>query len=222
MLPGIPRLSSAALRERQERTLAAPRAHYGVLSRALFLAMDLFYGRRRTFSKFKVLELVARVPYHAWEHVSYIAITHTARDPAFARRIFERVRETRQQQDNEQWHLFILQELTSRRGAREGFLRFWLVPQILAFIYYHIVWVMYVVHPAWAYGLNAEFEDHAEHEYMEFVRERPELESEPFESDFRQDYGAFASLADVFRQIGYEESVHKEESLAHLAQPRFA
>ena len=33
--------------------------------------------------------------------------------------------------------------------------------------------------------------------------------------------GRFASLADVLRQIGLDERHHKEESLAHIAQPRF-
>jgi hypothetical protein len=45
----------------------------------LFVGMDLFYGRKRTLSKFKVLEVIARVPYQSWEHVSYIAMTHKYR-----------------------------------------------------------------------------------------------------------------------------------------------
>ena len=49
---------------------------YGVLAHALFLTMDLLYGRARHLSKFKVLEVIARVPYQAWEHVAYIVITH--------------------------------------------------------------------------------------------------------------------------------------------------
>lgn len=216
------RLDGDALRREQARTLTMPRMRYSLLARALFVGMDLFYGRRRTLSKFKVLELIARVPYQAWEQVGYVAMTHTAHDPGFARRIFERVRESRQQQDNEQWHLLILQELVVTRGIREGFVRFWLVPQFVAFLYYQIVWLLYVVRPAAAYRLNAEFEDHAEHEYMEFVREHPEMEQERFESLVSQDYGRFASLADLFRQIGYDERVHKEESLAWLAAPRFA
>jgi hypothetical protein len=215
------RLDGDALRREQARTLAAPRMRYSVLARALFVGMDLFYGRRRTISKFKVLELIARVPYQAWEQVAYVAMTHTAHDPGFARRIFERVRESRQQQDNEQWHLLILQELIASRGLREGFVAYWLVPQFVAFVYYQIVWLLYVARPASAYRLNAEFEDHAEHEYMEFVRDHPEMEQERFESLVSQDYGQFASLADLFRQIGYDERVHKEESLARLAAPRF-
>ena len=216
------RLTSEALKREQERTLSTPRLRYSLLARVLFVGMDILYGRRCTLSKFKVLELIARVPYQAWEQVAYVAMTHTSSDPGFARRVFDRIRESRQQQDNEQWHLLILAELIVLRGLREGFVRFWLIPQFIAFIYYQIVWLLYVVSPSWGYRLNAEFEDHAEHEYMEFVREHPELEQEPWVSVLSADYGAFNSLADLFRQIGYDERVHKEESLARLQAPRFA
>ena len=216
------RLTSKALKREQERTLSTPRLRYSLLARVLFVGMDLLYGRRCTLSKFKVLELIARVPYQAWEQVAYVAMTHTSSDPGFARRVFDRIRESRQQQDNEQWHLLILAELIVLRGLREGFVRFWLIPQFIAFIYYQIVWLLYVVSPSWGYRLNAEFEDHAEHEYMEFVREHPELEQESWVSVLSEDYGVFKSLADLFRQIGYDERMHKEESLTRLQAPRFA
>ena len=215
------RLTSEQLKQEQENTLAAQRIRYGFLSRLLFLAMDLLYGRRRTLSKFKVLEVIARVPYQSWEHVAYIAITHTHADPDFARRVFDRVKESRVQQDNEQWHLLILEELTGMKGFHENFFRYRLIPQVIAFVYYHISWLLYVIRPAWSYLMNAHFEDHAEHEYMAYVAENPALEKEPFESMFADDYGHFASLADLFRQIGYDERVHKEESLARIAAARF-
>ena len=216
------RLTSEALKREQERTLSTPRLRYSLLARALFVGMDILYGRRCTLSKFKVLELIARVPYQAWEQVAYVAMTHTSGDPGFARRVFDRIRESRQQQDNEQWHLLILAELIVLRGLREGFVRFWLIPQFIAFIYYQIVWLLYVVSPSWGYRLNAEFEDHAEHEYMEFVRDHPELEQESWVSVLSADYGVFKSLADLFRQIGYDERMHKEESRARQQAPRFA
>jgi ubiquinol oxidase len=79
----------------------------------------------------------------------------------------------------------------------------------------------YVIRPAWSYRLSAHFEDHTEHEYMEFVREHPELERTPFESIVSDDYGRFDSLADVFRTIGYDERVHKLESLGRMETARF-
>ena len=35
-------------------------------------------------------------------------------------------------------------------------------------------------------------------------------------SEFEADYGPFDSMADLFRQIGHDERVHKEESLAQM------
>src|SRR5262245_43812749 len=99
------------LKNEQDLTLAAPRRSYGLLADMLFFAMDLFYGRKRTLSKFKVMEVIARVPYQAWAHVAYIAMTHTYAMPDFARRNFEFVRDSRSQQDNEQLHLLILEEM---------------------------------------------------------------------------------------------------------------
>ena len=212
----------AVLRAEQARTLSLPRRRCGVLARLLFITMDLFYGRRRTLSKFKVLEVIARVPYQSWEHVAYIAMTHTYGRPHFARRIFEFVKESRQQQDNEQWHLLILEEMVQVRGIRESFFWHRVVPQLMAFAYYHISWVLYVIKPAWSYGLNADFEDHAEHEYMEFVREHAEWDGEPFVSDFKEEYGAVASVADLFRRIGLDERLHKEESTERIAHARFS
>lgn len=233
--PGITeRLSPERLLAEQRATLAAPRRRHWLPAKVLFATMDVLYGRRRTLAKFRVLEVIARVPYQAWEHVAYVAVTHRYSDPTFARRIFDRVARSRHQQDNEQWHLLILEELLSEGGVEGrdlrgagvqrgpiGFVRFRVVPQVLAFVYYQLSWLLYVIRPAWSYRLNADFEDHAEHEYMAFVAEHPELEQRPYDGLFADEYGHFASLADLFRQIGYDERVHKEESLAAMRRPRF-
>ena len=205
----------------QAKTLAAPRLKYGFLARALFLGMTVVYGRKRRLAKLRVLEVIARVPYQAWEHVAYIAMTHKYGQPDFARRIFDFISESCRQQDNEQWHLLILEELTHRQGKREGFIRYRLLPQVAAFLYYHVSWLLYVIKPRLSYRLNAHFEDHAEHEYMEFVRENPALEDEAFQSTFEKEYGSFASQADLFRRIGLDERMHKEESLVRMEHPRF-
>ncbi len=213
---------SQTLKAEQAKTLAAPRRNYGLLAQILFGLLDVFYGEGKSLKKFKVLEVIARVPYQSWEHVAYIAMTHTYRKPEFARRIFDFVIESRHQQDNEQWHLFILEEMTQREEKKENFLLYRLLPQVMAFFYYHISWLLYVIKPDWSYALNADFEDHAEHEYMEFVRDTPDLETAPFESQFKKDYGDYATQADLFRSIGLDERMHKEESLNRIEQARFA
>jgi len=214
-------LSPAQLQMEQASTLAGPEHAYGLLAKTLFLVMDLLYGRARSWSKFKVLELIARVPYQAWEHVAYIAITRQYEHEDFARRVFGRVQEARRQQDNEQWHLLILEEWIHRNRLKERFLLHRLAPQIIAFFYYQISWLLYVIKPEWSYRLNVDFESHAEHEYMLFAQEHPELEGVPFDSAFKKDYGDFATMADVIRQIGYDERVHKNESMVKLGMARF-
>jgi ubiquinol oxidase len=215
------RLSSDELRTVQAETLSAERRRYGIGARVLFALLDAVYGKARTLSKFKVLELVARVPYQSWEQVAYIAITHTHERTRLARRIFDRVTESRAQQDNEQWHLLILEERIEREGIEEDWLRFTVVSQLLAFVYYQLSWLLFVARPAWSYRLNADFEDHAEHEYASLVAQHPEWENEPFASAFADDYAPVATVADLFRQICYDERVHKEESLARMREPRF-
>jgi hypothetical protein len=214
-------LDREGLRRAQQETEGSPRRRYGLPARVLFRLLDVFYGRPRTLSKFKVLELIARVPYQSWEQVAYIAITHTYERTGVARRIYDRVQESRAQQDNEQWHLLLLEERIARQGIREGWLRFRVIPQVLAFGYYQLSWLLYVLRPAWSYRLNADFEDHAEHEYMALVAEHPEWESEPFDSDFAADYAELDTVADLFRQIGYDERLHKQESAARMGEPRF-
>jgi ubiquinol oxidase len=217
----IVRLTPEQLRAEQAVTLNRPRRRASLSAKALFAVMDLIYGKERTLPKFRVLELVARVPYQAWENVAYVAVTHTASEPQFARRVFDKVRISRFEQDNEQWHLLILEELVAQEGRRLGFVRHRLVPQVMAFAYYQLSWIMYAIRPSWSYRLNADFEDHAEHEYALLVQEHPEWEDVPYEGQFTDDYGSYASLADLFRQIGYDERLHKLESEAHIPSARF-
>ena len=111
--------------------------------------------------------------------------------------------------------------MIQKKEIKEGVLRHKLLPQLAAFFYYHVSWLLYVINPSMSYLLNADFEDHAEHEYMEFVRETPALAQEPFDSEFKADYGDTGNLADLFRRIGLDERHHKEEGLARAEQARF-
>jgi len=209
------------LRSQQDRTLKSARRSYSISARLLFAVMDLAYGKAATLEKFRVLEVVARVPYMAWEHVGYVAITHKHETPVFAREIHDRVVEARAQQDNEQWHLLIIEELLHADGVRHSLVKGRLLPQLMAVIYYQLSWLLFTLRPSMSYRMNADFEDHAEHEYMAYVRDHPELEDQLWESVFRSDYEAGPTLADLFRQIGDDERHHKEESVALIERARF-
>jgi ubiquinol oxidase len=212
---GPPTLAPDALREAEADTLATSRLRYDPFSRLMFLTVDLLYGRRRSLEKFLVLEQLARIPYQAWERLAQRAIAHSRGRSTLVRRIMERVVEARAQQDNEQFHLLILEELLAqRRTTPVGRLRYRILPRIIAGGWHAFTWLLHLVRPAWSYRLNATFEDHAEHEYMAYVAEHPELDCERVHGMIAAQYGRFASLGDLLRQIGHDERAHKLESLA--------
>lgn len=220
--PAGPQADEDWLRRAQAQTLAMPRHRYGLALRVLVRCMDAVYGRAGSFAKFQVLELVARVPYQTWERVAYQAINRLYRQTGLARRVHERIVEAREQQDNEEWHLLIMAELAAREGTGRGWVRYRFLPRLMATVYYFLSWLLFLITPASSYRLNADFEDHAEHEYMEFVAAHPDLETRPWNCPEAAGYGRFASVADLIRQIGCDERAHKDESLARLAEPRFA
>jgi ubiquinol oxidase len=211
---GPPTLPSHALRAAQAATLAASRLRYDLFSRLMFFTVDVLYGRRPSLAKFLVLEHLARIPYQAWERVAQRAIVRTEGRSQLAVRIMDRVVEARAQQDNEQFHLLIIDELLIRRDAAPRRFRYRIVPRLLAGPWHAFTWLLHLIRPAWSYRLNASFEDHAEHEYMHFVAQHPELDHEPVACDAADDYGRFETLGDLLRQIGHDERVHKLESLA--------
>lgn len=218
---GPPKLSPMELRAAQIETLESPRLEYGLLARMLFKQMDLVYGRERTLVKFTMLEFIARVPYQAWERMGYLSLSRNRRRSTLAKRVYERIVETREEQDNEQWHLLILQDLVQRDGLKQSFLLHRLAPWLVAFFYYHVSWLLFLVRPELSYRLNADFEDHAEHEYMSYVAEHPELERAPAPTTYAAEYGRYATVADLLRQIGHDERVHKLDSLVNMRAPRF-
>ncbi|ETK35330.1 alternative oxidase [Microbispora sp. ATCC PTA-5024] len=217
---GPPKLDSTRLRIAQQETLDTPRMAYSLLARMMFTPVDLLYGRQGSFTKFAMLEIIARVPYQAWERMGYWAVHRHAGSSALAKRVFERIVEARSDQDNEQWHLLIMQDLIQRHGIRQNWLLHRVAPWFISFFYYHVSWVLFLVRPEWSYRLNAEFEDHAEHEYMTFVAENPDLEFMPDPGTYAAEYGRFRSVADLLRQIGHDERVHKLGSLENVENPR--
>jgi hypothetical protein len=63
--------------------------------------------------------------------MGYLALARYRGRSALARRVFERIVESRADQDNEQWHLLILQDLVQRRGLRQSFLLHRLAPWLV-------------------------------------------------------------------------------------------
>ncbi len=213
-----PKLSSIELRAAELETMRAPRLRYDFVSRLLFGVIDLVYGRAGNLRKFRALELLARVPYHAWERAAYRAAGRLSHRTKLASTVHRRILQSRAQLDNEQWHLFALEEVIQVRGQRLRRFRDRVLPRLLAGIYHPFTWLVLLVSPAYSYRLNAAFEDHAEHEYMAFVAERPNLDRVRFTSQLADVFGHLDTLAGLLRQIGHDERVHKLESVHEAAR----
>jgi ubiquinol oxidase len=209
---GPPTLNPAQLRYEQQRTLGGPETHPRLVLRLLFGSIDLLYGRRPSIEKFLVLEHLAQVPYRSWERVAQRHIARTRGRSVLARRIQQRVAEARAQHDNEQWHMLVMEELIVRRGRRLGRLRHRLLPRLLALPWQIGTWLLHLVRPDRSYRLNAAFEDHAEHSYMRFVALHPDTERQIFGGPLADRWQAPVTVADVLRQIGHDERMHKLDS----------
>lgn len=211
---GPPTLSPGVLRSEQRATLTASRGRPNIVVFVLNLTITVLYGRRPSLQKFLVLEHLAQVPYRSWERIAQRRIARTRGRSSLARRIQERVEDARAQQDNEQWHMLVLEELLAGHGRRLGLLRHRLVPRMMAAPWQLATWLLHLVKPRWSYMLNAAFESHAEHQYMSYVAAHPELEDEPFTSELADRFDHPVSVADVLRQIGHDERCHRRDSIA--------
>ncbi|WP_157253390.1 alternative oxidase [Nonomuraea typhae] len=220
VLAGPPKLDPEALLRAQQETLDTPRMNYSLLAKMMFKPVDIMYGKQGSFTKFAMLEIIARVPYQAWERMGYWAVHRHRTRSTLARRVFDRIVEARADQDNEQFHLLIMEDLIDRQGLKRNWLLHRAAPWLIALFYYHVSWVLFLVRPDWSYRLNAEFEDHAEHEYMTFVAENPDLEFVPDPGTYAAEYGHYRSVADLLRQIGHDERVHKLDSVVNMREPR--
>ncbi len=204
-------------RKEQETTLARPHMKYTGMARALFKAMDLAYGKGTTLPKVRLLEILARIPYQAWETRQYAKLSTQYHRYADVQRAMEILHWGREAQDNEFWHLLVIEERMRLEGVREGWLWENVAPHVACFKYAWFSRWMARFDIRRAFYMNAEFEDHAEHVYMKFVKDHPELEKQKVDSEIVQMHpqGPFETWADVFRRIALDERDHMNHSLKH-------
>lgn len=95
---GPPTLTPDELRLAQLETLRTPRMQYGPLAKMMFKPVDIIYRREGSWTKFAMLEIIARVPYQAWERMGYLAVHRHAGRSVLAKRVHDRIVEARADQ----------------------------------------------------------------------------------------------------------------------------
>ena len=207
------------LKAEQAKTLATLKLPANCILRMMFLTMDILYGKGRNLPKVLVLEILARYPYWAWESGAYKKLSrlYSATEAVPEQSVRDALRHIdmgREAQDNEQWHMLLWADLCQQKGIKLGWFKHFLLPRKMTFIYYYLTRIMYRLNPIWSFKMNAAFESHAEHEYMQFAQEHPEFDDEPVESIwFDEFYPRQKTLGDLIRRVGLDERDHMNHSL---------
>jgi ubiquinol oxidase len=207
------------LKKEQRATLERPRYDYSPAARIFFGIMDLLTGRRTTLAKAKLIETLASIPYRSWEIRQYARMTRLYRDGAAVERARSIMEWGREAQDNEYWHLLVINEKMREEGERDPWFLFSPIPWLMVAGYVLLTRLMALFNIRRAFLFNAEFEDHAEHVYAAFVAEHSEWESQPVESPLVARYGDFGTWADVFSRIGLDERDHMNNSFVFCGMP---
>ena len=96
------------LKKEQQASRARPRYPYSAVARVFFASMDMLTGKKTTLAKAKLVEILATVPYRAWEQREHARVTRHKGDRALVQEAGAIMSWGREAQDNEHWHLLLL------------------------------------------------------------------------------------------------------------------
>ena len=207
------------LKKEQQASRARPRYPYSAVARVFFGSMDMLTGRQTTLAKAKLVEILATVPYRAWERREHARATRHQGDQGLVQEAHAIMRWGREARDNEHWHLLVIEEKIREDSAREPWYLSWPIPSLMTGSYTLLEWTMARVAIRRSFLFNAEFEDHAEHTYAQLVDDHPEWEDQAAAGAVVQGYGSFRSWADVFRRVGLDERDHMNNSFIFAGRP---
>lgn len=192
-----------------------------VLGSILVASGNLVYGKKPSYEKFKAVEVIARIPYQAWEWVSYAFLTAMYSDERRAIKLTHTSRFGRFAQDNETMHVVVMSQITKREG-KQGIFRHYLIPLLFSSFYYIVSAILYTVHRKSALEVNYLFESHAYEQYGEFIETQgEEMKQKQVESEFLRFYGReCANEYELFCSIRDDELIHRNQSIERISVPR--
>lgn len=209
------------LKKEQKSSLERPRYRYSLAAKIFFLSMDMVTGKKITLAKARLIEILASIPYRAWENRQYSRMTKGYQRQGLVREARGIIKWGREAQDNEYWHLLVINEKMKEDGIKDPWYLFPPVSLLMIGVYIVITRVMALVNIRRAFLFNAEFEDHAEHVYARFVEEHPEWKEQLVSNEVVKGYGDLRTWADVFRRIGLDERDHRNTSFVFCGKPEY-
>ncbi len=177
----------------------------------------LMYGKKPCYEKFKAIEVIARMPYQSWEVATYTLLTAFYANEVRAIELTKTSRFSREAQDNETMHVVVISQIVKRLKC-QGFFRHVLVPLVFSFFYFWTLYLLYMVSRRSALELNYIFENHAYHQYDEFLRvEGERLRDTGVHSEFLFYYGRYPrSEYELFESIRNDELIHRNRTIREL------
>lgn len=209
------------LKKEQKASSERPRYRYSLAARFFFLSIDLITGKKITLPKVKLIEILAGTPYRSWETRQYARMTRHYRDRALVQEACKIMLWAREAQDSEYWHLLVVDGKMKEEGIKDPWYLFSPIPILIVGFYALVMYVTALANIRRAFLFNAEFEDHAEHVYAQFVEEHPEWEQQPVKNEQVKGHGELPTWADVFRRIGLDERDHMNMSFIFCDKPEW-
>ena len=208
---------SIDLKKEQIASSDRPRCHYSIAAKIFFWSMNLITGKKITLAKAKLIETLASIPYRSWEFRQYTRMTRGYRKQNLVQKADKIMRWGRDAQDNEYWHLIVINEKMKEDEIKDPWYLILPIPFIMVASYVMMTRIMAFLSIRTAFRFNAHFEDHAEHVYAQFVSEHPEWENQPVTNEIVKEYTSqyeedIPTWADVFRRIGLDERDHMNNS----------
>ena len=207
------------LKKEQIASAQRPRYKYSFASKVFFALMDMVTGPKITLSKVKLIETLASIPYRAWEIRQYSRLTKSYRKDQLVNRAKKIMEWGREAQDNEYWHLIIINEKMKEDKLKDAWYLKQPIPALLVCSYILFSRLLAFCNISRAFLFNAEFEDHAEHVYAQFVSEHPEWDEQEVKTIQLKEYGDFKIWGDFFRRIGLDERDHMNTSFHFYGKP---
>ena len=209
----------ADLKKEHQNTLNTPRYKYSLMAKMFFTGMDILAGKKDDLSKVKLLEILASIPYRAWEIRHYMKQTRKYFNSGMVREAQKVIDWGREAQDNEYMHLLVVHEKMKEEDMKE---KWYLKPFFTFFIvlsYILIARLMASLRQKRAFLFNAEFENHAELVYAQLVVDNPQWEEQKVNNPLVKKYADVDTWADVFRRISLDERNHMNHSFQFAGKP---
>jgi hypothetical protein len=178
---------------------------------------NALYGTEPTYLKFRSIEVIARVPYHSWSSAVYTLLTVFYSNEQKAMKLSGVAKYARFAQDNETMHVVVISKL-ARDEEQASLIMHTVIPMLVAFFYFWVSYLMYLVDSRYSYELNYLFEQHAFDQYSRFLEKNDtKLKSKLVESDFLNWYGRNPrSQYEFFLSVRNDEIIHRNISIREI------